>query len=107
MQSSLPIYHQSIDWDALYRNFPVPDVFEQTVYRWPRDRIRARQNERFLEVVRSGWTNEFYRRRWTDAGLEPGDIRSLDDIAKLPTFSSADIKSDQAEHPPFGLIHGN
>jgi len=107
MQSRLPIYHQSIDWDDLYRKFPVPDVFEQTVYRWPRERIREVQNQRFLEVVNSGWQNEFYRSRWSSAGIEPGDIRSLDDIARLPTFSSADIKADQADHPPFGTIHGN
>jgi len=106
-QSSLPIYHDSIDWNDLFARFPVPDVFERTVYRWPRERIRQLQNERFLEVVKVGWENEFYRRRWTAAGLEPGDIRSLDDIAKLPQFSSEDIKNDQAANPPFGLIHGD
>jgi phenylacetate-CoA ligase len=39
-------------------------------------------------------------------GIEPGDIRSIDDIAKLPTFDSDDIKKDQQENPPFGLING-
>ncbi len=106
-QSNLPIYHDSIDWNDLFAKFPVPDVFERTVYRWPPERIRQLQNERFLEVVNVGWQNEFYRRRWTAAGLEPGDIRSLDDIAKLPQFSSEDIKNDQAANPPFGLIHGD
>jgi phenylacetate-CoA ligase len=105
--STLPIYHDSIDWDELFAKFPVPDVFEQTVYRWPRDRVRQLQNERFLEVMQTGWTNEFYRMRWSAAGIEPGDIRSLDDIGKLPTFSSEDIKEDQARHPPFGHIHGD
>ena len=107
MRSALPIYQQSIDWDDLYRKFPVPDVFEQTVFRWPRDRIRALQNDRFLEVVKTGWDNEFYRRRWEAAGLERGDIRSLDDITKIPIFQSSDIKDDQARNPPFGLIHGD
>ena len=36
----------------------------------------------------------------------PGDIRSLDDIAKIPPFTSDDIKDDQRDHPPFGLIPG-
>jgi phenylacetate-CoA ligase len=105
--SSLPIYHDSIDWDELFAKWPVPDVFERTVYRLPRERVRAIQNERFLEVMKTGWANEFYRRRWTAAGLQPGDIKSLDDITKLPTFSSEDIKNDQLQNPPFGLIHGN
>ncbi len=105
--SSLPIYHDAIDWDDLYAKFPVPDVFERTVYKWSPERIRKLQNERFLEVVKTGWKNEFYRRLWGAAGIEPGDIKSLDDITKLPTFSSADIKDDQAQNPPFGLIHGD
>jgi phenylacetate-CoA ligase len=107
MQSALPVYHQSIDWDELYRKYPLPDVFAQTVFRWPRDRIRALQNERFMEVVKTAWDNEFYRSRWMAAGLEAGDIRSIDDITKIPIFQSSDIKDDQAAHPPFGTIHGN
>jgi phenylacetate-CoA ligase len=105
--SILPNYHTSIDWEALYRKFPVPDVFERTVYKWPAERVRALQNERFLEVMQVGWKNEFYRRRWTAAGISPEDIRSIDDIVALPLFSSEDIKNDQAENPPFGLIHGS
>lgn len=106
MKSELPIYHHSVDWDGLFRRYPVPDVFDRTVFRWPLDRIRTLQNERFLEAVSAGWKNAFYRRRWSAAGLEPGDIRSIGDIVKLPTFSSEDIKTDQVENPPFGLIHG-
>src|SRR6187551_1010675 len=71
--SSLPIYHDSLDWEDLYARFPVPDVFEKTVYRWSRDRIRHLQNERFMEVLQTGWSNEFYRRRWAAAGIGPGD----------------------------------
>lgn len=106
MKTTLPIYHNAVDWEGLFRRYPVPDVFERTVFRWPLERVRALQNERFVELMAHGWTNEFYRRRWRSAGLEPGDIRSIDDIVKLPTFSSEDIKTDQQDNPPFGLIHG-
>ena len=105
-ETSLPLYHRSIDWDALYRDYPVPDVFERTVYKWSADRVRALQNERFLACMERGWSNEFYVRRWRAAGLEPGDIQGIDDSAKLPTFNSDDIKQDQEENPPFGTIHG-
>jgi phenylacetate-CoA ligase len=106
IETSLPIHQNSIDWDAFFAEYPVPDVFEQTVYRWPRERLREFQNKRFLRLVRIGWNNEFYRRRWRDAGIEPGDIRSLDDISKLPAYTSEDVKNDQADHPPFGHFHG-
>lgn len=103
--SSLPIYQRSIDWDQFFSEYPVPDVFERTVYRWSADQIRACQNSRFVELIRHAWGNEFYNRLWTAAGLEPGDIRSIDDLVKLPIFTSDDIKDDQAANPPFGLIH--
>ena len=106
VRSTLPIYHQSIDWDALYRRYPPPDVFANTRWTWSADQIRAFQNEQFLDLMKTGWQNEFYRRRWSAAGIEPGDIRSIDDITKLPTFDSDDIKKDQQENPPFGLING-
>ena len=95
--TSLPIYHRSIDWDALYERYPVPDVFERIRWRWSPEEIRKFQNEQFLDLVETGWQNEFYKRRWKAEGLEPGDIKSIDDITKLPTFDSADIKKDQEE----------
>jgi hypothetical protein len=57
MQSTLPIYHTSLDWDAFFAEYPVPDVFERTVYRWPRDKLRAFQNRRFMRLVEIGWKN--------------------------------------------------
>ena len=107
LESPLPIYHRAIDWDALYKRYPVPDVFANTSWKWSPDEIRAFQNEQFLDLMKTGWQNEFYRRRWTAVGLEPGDIRGIEDIGKLPTFDSGDIKKDQEENPPFGLINGD
>ena len=106
MQTVLPIYQKSIDWDAFFAEYPVPDVFERTVYKWPREKIHAFQNKRFMHLVGIGWKNYFYRSRWSAAGVKPADIRSIDDIAKLPSYTSDDVKNDQAEHPPFGNFHG-
>ncbi len=54
-------------------------------------------------VMRYAWERApFYRKRWRAAGLEPGDIRSLDDFERVPTISKADLRADQAEHPPYG-----
>jgi len=44
----------------------------------------------------------FYRARWSAAGLEPEDVRSLADFEAVPTISKADLRADQSEHPPFG-----
>ncbi len=77
-----------------------------TIWRWSSDNVRALQNERFLEIVAVGWSNPFYRRRWSEAGLKPGDIRSIDDIGLIPTYNTDDIKDDQAQAPPFGTAAG-
>ena len=106
VQTRLPIYHNAIDWPAFQRDYPVPDVFRETVYKWPRDRIRDLQNTRLKAVLEVGWQNDFYRKRWSEAGLKPTDVKGLDDLAKLPTFDSDDIKDDQQKHPPFGHIQG-
>lgn len=44
----------------------------------------------------------FYRKHWSTAGIEPGDIRTLIDFARVPTITKADLRADQAENPPFG-----
>jgi len=101
----LPLYRHSFDFERLVREFPLPDVFEQTVWRCSPEHIRALQEERFLRIVEVGWKNPFYRKRWTCAGLEPGDIRGLDDIVKLPTYTSDDVKDSVENRPPFGDFH--
>lgn len=100
--SALPLYYRAIDWDAFEAEHPPPDLWAETVYKWPIDRVRDLQNRRFLATMKVGWENPVYRRRWREAGIEPGDIRSLDDIVKLPPYTSDDIKDDQQDHPPFG-----
>ena len=102
--SRLPLLGRALDLEALWAKFPPPDIWADTVYKWSPERTRAIQNERFLSVMRAAWDNPFYRRRWREAGLEPGDISSLDDIGKIPMYTSDDVSADQAAHPPFGAL---
>src|SRR5262249_9580977 len=64
------------------------------------------QERRFLQVVARGWEGPFYARRWRAAGLEPGDIRALEELHHIPAFSKADLMQRVDEHPPFGDFHG-
>jgi len=105
-ETLLPVYRNALDWNAFTREFRLPDVFFNTVYKWPAARLRALQNERFLKLMAVGWRNPFYRKRWMAAGLEPGDIQGLDDIVKLPTYTSDDVKESYQNDPPFGAFHG-
>ena len=105
-RSGLPLYRQSLDWEQYCRDYPMPDVFEQTVYRYPPEKLRALQNARFMQSVATGWSNPFYAKRWRDKGLQPGDIRGIADSARLPSFNSDDIKLSIESDPPYGAFHG-
>ena len=70
------------------------------------EQIRNLQETRFLQLVKKAWSNPFYFRRWSSVGLEPGDIVSLNDITKIPTFSKSDLMESVEKFPPFGDFIG-
>ena len=43
-----------------------------------------------------------YRKKWDAAGVKPEDIHSLEDFDAIPILFKDELRSDQAEHPPFG-----
>ena len=49
-----------------------------------------------------GWEVEFYRRHWGATGLQPGDIRGLEDLAKIPPYTVYDLRDSIARSPPLG-----
>lgn len=105
MTDEIPYYWKSVDWDALMRDYPPPPHFATTTGRMSADALRALQNERFLARMKDAWAVPFYRDRWTAAGLTPDDVKSLDDIEKIPTFTSDDLKDAILAAPPFGNHH--
>lgn len=47
----------------------------------------------------------YYRRRFDDVGLHPGDLRTYDDFrSRVPRTSKSDLVTNQREHPPFGEL---
>jgi phenylacetate-CoA ligase len=44
----------------------------------------------------------FYKGKWDEAGVNPSDIRSLDDFEGFPIITKDDIRQDQMAYPPFG-----
>ena len=90
----------------LLAEYPVGERFLSGPARLGRDELRSLQERRFLRVMARGWEVPFYARRWRAAGLEPGDVRGLDDIRKVPPYSKQDLMESVREHPPFGDFHG-
>ena len=95
-------YFEACDWSALQRQHPIGEDFARFAREVSRDELRARQNALFLKSVERAWKTPFYQRLWGEAGVQPGDITSLDDLASLPSFDKSDIMDSIANAPPFG-----
>ena len=66
----------------------------------PREQLRAMQSERLVSQVRHVWDNvPYYRQKMEEAGVSPADIKSIDDITKLPFLKKDDLR----ESYPDGL----
>ena len=63
--------------------------------------IKRVQSEKLVKQVKYVYDNvECYRKRMDEAGVKPEDIKSVDDITKLP-FT---YKSDLRDYYPYGLF---
>lgn len=59
--------------------------------------------EKLRSQVRWAWERSpFYRRKWSEAGVSPDTLKSLDDLARFPVVHKADLREAQARTPPFG-----
>ena len=66
-----------------------------------RDEMADLQSRRLVDVVKRVYDNvSFYRRKMQQRGVEPGDIRSIEDIGKLPFTTKEDLRDNY----PFGLL---
>jgi len=69
----------------------------------PPHKMRALQEERFLKILSWAYKNTcFYRKKLDEAGLSPSDIRSLEDIVKIPFTYKDELRASQERMPPFG-----
>jgi phenylacetate-CoA ligase len=71
--------------------------FERTQH-WPADELRRLQERRLGKLLGHAYARcPFYRRRFEQAGLRPGDVRSLEDLRALPVLEKRDIQEHGAE----------
>ncbi len=79
------------------------DLFDPGIEAMSRDALQELQTERLRWQVRRCFANSaFYREKFEKAGVEPGDIRTLGDLAHLPVVTKQELRDEQAAHPPFG-----
>jgi phenylacetate-CoA ligase len=68
---------------------------------WSAGRLRTEQTTRLRETVQAAYASvPHYRAAFDAVGLEPGDVRSLDDLARVPFTSKEDLRQQY----PFGMF---
>ena len=66
-----------------------------------REYLWALQSARLIKMVHNAYDHvPFYQKKFDEIGLLPGDIKTIDDITKLP-FT---VKQDLRDNYPFGLF---
>ncbi len=76
-------------------------MWQKEIETMPREELRKLQSERLCWQVKRMYENvELFRKRMDEKGLTPDDIKSVDDLPKLP-FS---YKQDLRDYYPYGLF---
>ncbi|MCA2998587.1 MAG: phenylacetate--CoA ligase family protein [Rhodocyclaceae bacterium] len=100
------LYFDSFDWHSLKQAYPLGEDFMARYRGISRDHLFAIQDAQFKRCIARGWEIPFYQRLWGAKGIQAGDIRGLEDIAKLPTFSKTELMESVELVPPLGDYHG-
>lgn len=76
-------------------------IWNETKECMSRDEMHNLQSKRLVKTVDRVYHNvEFYRKKMQQLGVEPGDIRGIEDIDKLPFTTKDDLRDTY----PFGLF---
>ena len=76
-------------------------IYNEEFETLPREVLEALQLKRLKQVVQRVYhTVGFYRRAFDEAGVQPDDIKTLDDLKKFPFTTKQDLRDNY----PFGLF---
>ncbi len=77
------------------------NYFNEKMETMSRDEMAQVQSERLVKMVERAYNNvPLYRERFKESGVEPGDIKSIEDLNKLPFTTKDDLRDTY----PFGMF---
>lgn len=77
------------------------NYYQKEIETMPVDKIKELQSERLVKQVKNVYDNvKYYRDMMDKKGIKPEDIKSVDDLHKLPFITKADLR----EAYPYGLM---
>jgi phenylacetate-CoA ligase len=83
--------------------------FAPEIQTLPREEIRSLQEDRLRALIRRVFDQPvpFFRRKLEDAGLGPDDVKTLEDLGRVPRTMKQDLRESEARHPPLGDYRGS
>ncbi|MCR5785713.1 MAG: phenylacetate--CoA ligase [Eubacterium sp.] len=77
------------------------NYFQKEIETASPEQMKKIQDEKLVKQVKHVWDNvPYYRKKMEEAGVTPDDIKSRDDLHKLPFLSKADLRLAY----PYGLL---
>src|SRR5512146_1055386 len=71
----------------------------------PREQLSALQLAKLQRMVDWAYNRSpFHRRRFDEVGLKPEQIKSLDDLRRLPMMTREEWMDSETAHPLFGDV---
>ncbi|MEA3487008.1 MAG: phenylacetate--CoA ligase, partial [Thermodesulfobacteriota bacterium] len=74
--------------------------WEKDIETIPREKLEELQLARLKEGVKKASASVFYGDLFKKTGIDPNEIRSLEDIKKIPFTTKDDLR----EHWPYGFL---
>ena len=75
--------------------------YQEKIETMPLEEMKKLQSEKLVKQVKHVYENvEYYRNLMDEKGVKPEDIKSIDDLHKLPFLSKADLRDAY----PYGLL---
>jgi len=76
-------------------------MYNHAIETLPLEQLRELQSKRLRDLVKHVYENvSFYQQQFAAIGLHPDDIKSIEDLPKLPFTRKTDLR----DHYPFGLF---
>ena len=101
------VYFPAVKWYSIIyiiqkgKYPPMERYYQPEIECASRDQIRAWQNERLVPTVKRVYENvPYYRHLMEKKGVTPDDIKSVDDLHKLPFLTKEDLRKAY----PYGLL---
>jgi len=79
------------------------NFFHATIETMDPEELQILQEKKLKKQIKYVYEkSEFYQRKFKEAGLLPGDIRSIHDLRKIPFTEKDELRESQEKNPPLG-----